>query len=181
MLIRNISKKSQVALRRRYKKIGDKSSNTVQIFPDVLFIDGGKGQLSQAIDVFAELDVHSVLLVGIAKGEGRKEGLEKLVFSDGRPEQMLKIESPALHLILQIRNEAHRFAISGHRAARAKTRNHSPLENISGLGPKRRQSLLKHYGGLQGITRAGVVDLEKIPGISKTLAQLIYDEFHIET
>jgi len=168
------------ALRRRYKNVDQKSDKTTQIFPDVLFIDGGKGQLTQAVDVFAELNNHSVLLVGIAKGEGRKEGLEKLVFSDGRPEQYLEIESPALHLILQIRNEAHRFAISGHRAARAKTRNHSPLENIPGLGPKRRQSLLKHFGGLQGITRAGVVDLEQIPGISKKLAQLIYDQFHIE-
>jgi len=168
------------ALRRRYKNVDQKSDKTTQIFPDVLFIDGGKGQLTQAIDVFSELNNHSVLLVGIAKGEGRKEGLEKLVFSDGRPEQYLEIESPALHLILQIRNEAHRFAISGHRAARAKSRNHSPLENIPGLGPKRRQSLLKHFGGLQGITRAGVVDLEQIPGISKKLAQLIYDQFHIE-
>lgn len=164
------------ALKRRYKNANESD----QILPDVLFIDGGKGQLRQAIDVFTELDNHSVLLVGIAKGEGRKEGLEKLVFSDGRPEQHLEMESPALHLILQIRNEAHRFAISGHRAARSKARNQSPLENIPGLGPKRRQSLLKHYGGIQGITRAGVQDLEKIPSISKKLAQLIYDEFHLE-
>jgi excinuclease ABC subunit C len=125
-----------------------------------------------------ELDLRQVLLVGVAKGEGRKAGLEKLVFGDGRSEKYLGIESPALNLILQVRDEAHRFAISGHRAQRGKTRRESPLEAIPGLGPKRRQTLLKYYGGLQGITRAGVEDLAKIPGINKKLAQQIYDQFH---
>ncbi|MCK5263854.1 MAG: excinuclease ABC subunit C, partial [Gammaproteobacteria bacterium] len=137
-------------------------------------------QLKQAIEVLDERELTSVLLIGVAKGEGRKAGLEKLVFSDGRPELHLTLDSPALNLILQVRDEAHRFAISGHRAKRGKTRRESPLENIAGLGPKRRQTLLKHFGGLQGITRAGVVDLAKIPGISKKLAQAIYDEFHID-
>ena len=163
------------ALQRRFKKTKDE-----QVLPDILFIDGGKGQLRQAIEVFEELEITQVLLVGVAKGEGRKAGLEKLVFSDGRPELHLTLDSPALNLILQIRDEAHRFAISGHRAQRAKTRRESPLENISGLGPKRRQTLLKHFGGLQGITRAGVEDLAKIPGISTILAQSIYDEFHLD-
>ena len=139
----------------------------------------GKGQLRQAIEVFDELGINSVLLVGVAKGEGRKAGLEKLVFSDGRPELHLEHDSSALHLILQIRDEAHRFAISGHRAQRAKKRTQSPLEDIAGLGPKRRQTLLKHFGGLQGITRAGVEDLAKIPGISNKLAQAIYGRFHV--
>lgn len=165
------------ALQRRYRKSSEQEDE--RKLPDVLFIDGGKGQLRQAIEVFDELGINSVLLVGVAKGEGRKAGLEKLVFSDGRPDLHLDPQSSALHLILQIRDEAHRFAISGHRAQRAKTRTQSPLEDIAGLGPKRRQTLLKHFGGLQGISRAGVVDLAKIPGISKKLAQAIYDRFHV--
>ncbi len=151
-----------------------------QKLPDILFIDGGKGQLKQAIDVFDQLQISSVLLVGVAKGEGRKAGLEKLIFSDGRPDLYLTIESAALNLILQVRDEAHRFAISGHRAQRAKKRRTSPLESIAGLGPKRRQTLLKHFGGIQGITQAAVVDIAKISGISKRLAQDIYDQFHAD-
>ena len=162
------------ALSRRYRK----SDNQEQKLPEVLFIDGGKGQLRQAIEVMDELELRGILLVGVAKGEGRKAGLEKLVFGDGRSEKYLGIESPALNLILQVRDEAHRFAISGHRAQRGKKRSESPLEAIPGLGPKRRQTLLKYYGGLQGITRAGVADLAKIPGINKKLAQQIYDQFH---
>ncbi len=165
------------ALQRRYKKTTQTEEQ--RTLPDVLFIDGGKGQLRQAVEVFEDLDINSVLLVGVAKGEGRKAGLEKLVFSDGRADLHLDPESPALHLILQIRDEAHRFAISGHRAQRAKKRTQSPLEDIAGLGPKRRQTLLKHFGGLQGITRAGVEDLAKIPGISSKLAQAIYGRFHV--
>ena len=166
------------ALQRRYRKVKDEAEAD-GILPDVLFIDGGKGQLRQAVEVFEQLGISSVLLVGVAKGEGRKAGLEKLVFSDGRADLHLDPESSALHLIMQIRDEAHRFAISGHRAQRAKKRTQSPLEDIAGLGPKRRQTLLKHFGGLQGITRAGVEDLAKIPGISHKLAQVIYDQFHL--
>ncbi len=166
------------ALQRRYKKTKEDDEDGRKL-PDVLFIDGGKGQLRQGVEVFDELGINSVLLVGVAKGEGRKAGLEKLVFSDGRADLHLEAESTALHLILQIRDEAHRFAISGHRAQRAKKRTQSPLEDIAGLGPKRRQTLLKYFGGLQGITRAGVEDLAKIPGISSKLAQAIYDQFHL--
>jgi excinuclease ABC subunit C len=162
------------ALERRFRP----SKSKDQKLPDILFIDGGKGQLKQAIEVFDKLEITSVLLIGVAKGEGRKAGLEKLIFSDGRPDLYLTIESAALNLILQVRDEAHRFAISGHRAQRARKRRTSPLEGISGLGPKRRQTLLKHFGGIQGITQAGVVDIAKIPGISKKLAQDIYDQFH---
>ena len=165
------------ALQRRYKPAGEGEDE--RKLPDVLFIDGGKGQLRQAVEVFDEFGIDNVLLVGVAKGEGRKAGLEKLVFSDGRPALHLQPESPALHLVQQIRDEAHRFAISGHRAQRAKKRTQSPLEDIAGLGPKRRQTLLKHFGGLQGITRAGVEDLAKIPGISSKLAQAIYGRFHV--
>jgi len=171
------------ALQRRFRPTKPKNKQTKdqtqeQKLPDVLFIDGGKGQLKQAIEVFEELQINSVLLIGVAKGEGRKAGLEKLIFSDGRPDLYLTIESAALNLILQVRDEAHRFAISGHRAQRAKKRRTSPLEGIAGLGPKRRQTLLKHFGGIQGITQAGVVDIAKINGISKKLAQDIYDQFH---
>lgn len=162
------------ALERRFRP----SSKDERKLPDILFIDGGKGQLKQAIEVFEELAITSVMLIGVAKGEGRKAGLEKLIFSDGRPELYLTIESAALNLILQVRDEAHRFAISGHRAQRAKKRRTSPLEGITGLGPKRRQALLKHFGGIQGITQAGVEDIAKIGGISKKLAQEVYDQFH---
>ncbi len=161
------------ALTRRFRKAQEDAR-----LPAVLFIDGGKGQLTQAVAVMQALNLHQIMLVGVAKGEGRKAGLEKLVFSDGRAELYLGIDSPALNLIMQVRDEAHRFAISGHRAQRAKTRRESPLETIPGLGPKRRQTLLKHYGGLQGITRAGVEDIAKIPGINQKLAQSIYDRFH---
>jgi excinuclease ABC subunit C len=169
------------ALQRRFRNTGGEVAKQDDVrLPDVLFIDGGKGQLRQAVDVFDDIGIEGVLLVGVAKGEGRKAGLEKLVFSDGRPELHLDADTPALHLILQVRDEAHRFAITGHRARRGKLRTQSPLEDISGLGPKRRQTLLTHYGGLQGITRAGVEDLARIPGIDKKLAQAIYDRFHIE-
>lgn len=167
------------ALERRFRPTKSKDNKELeQKLPDILFIDGGKGQLKQAIEVFEQLQITSVLLVGVAKGEGRKAGLEKLIFSDGRPDLYLTIESAALNLILQVRDEAHRFAISGHRAQRAKKRRTSPLEGIAGLGPKRRQTLLKHFGGIQRITQAGVEDIAKIDGISKKLAQDIYDQFH---
>ncbi len=171
------------ALERRFRPAKAKKDHKLaekleQKLPDILFIDGGKGQLKQAIEVFEKLGIDSVLLIGVAKGEGRKAGLEKLIFSDGRPDLYLTIESAALNLILQVRDEAHRFAISGHRAQRAKKRRTSPLEGIAGLGPKRRQTLLKHFGGIQGITQAGIEDIAKITGISKKLAQDIYDQFH---
>jgi excinuclease ABC subunit C len=167
------------ALERRYRPAKTKDGEAAdQKLPDILFIDGGKGQLRQAIEVFENLAINTVLLIGVAKGEGRKAGLEKLVFSDGRPDLYLTIESAALNLVLQVRDEAHRFAISGHRAQRAKKRRTSPLEGIAGLGPKRRQTLLTHFGGIQRITQAGVEDIAKIDGISKKLAQDIYDQFH---
>ncbi len=182
------------ALQRRYTSLKKAQANAVSVndikatdnqaeendavvshMPDVLFIDGGKGQLRQAVEVMDQLQIDSVLLVGVAKGEGRKAGLEKLVFSDGRAELYLPQDSKAFHLILNVRDEAHRFAITGHRAKRDKTRRTSLLEEIPGLGPKRRQNIIKHFGGLQGVKRAGVEDLTKVPGISRNLAQIIYD------
>jgi excinuclease ABC subunit C len=177
-VVKDQNKKDQPKKQQPEKQQPEQKQTEQQKLPDILFIDGGKGQLKQAIEVFDKLEIDDVLLVGVAKGEGRKAGLEKLIFSDGRPDLYLSIESAALNLVLQVRDEAHRFAISGHRAQRAKKRRTSPLEGIEGLGPKRRQTLLKHFGGIQGITQAGVEDIAKITGISKKLAQNIYDEFH---
>ena len=146
--------------------------------PDILFLDGGKGQLSQAIEVLAELQITDVILVGVAKGVARKAGEETLFLFGSEHPFILGADSPALHLIQQIRDEAHRFAITGHRARRSKARNVSPLEGIAGLGPKRRQQILRHFGGIQEVKRAGVEDLAKLNGISSDLAQRIYDQFH---
>lgn len=142
--------------------------------PDVLLVDGGKGQLNMARDVFAELKIKDILLLGVAKGVTRKAGFETLYINDSATELSLPDHSPALHLIQQIRDEAHRFAITGHRARRAKTRRTSVLEGIPGIGPKRRRELLKYFGGLQELKRASIDEIAKTPGISKTLAESIY-------
>ena len=164
------------ALTRRYTRLQKGEG----VMPDVLFIDGGKGQLHEAEKVLEELQVEGVLLLGVAKGPTRKPGLEQLFLSGREAPLILPQDSPALHLIQQIRDEAHRFAITGHRQRRAKVRNTSPLEDVPGLGPKRRQALLKHFGGLQAVTRAGVEDLASVPGVSRELAQRIYGLFHAE-
>ncbi len=162
------------AVTRRYRRLKESEG----VLPDILVIDGGRGQLSQAIQVLTELQISDVLLLGVAKGPERKPGMETL-FLSGRTEPfILGATSPALHLIQQIRDEAHRFAIQGHRNRRTKKQQSSPLEEIPGLGPKRRQLLLKQFGGLQGVSRAGVDDLISIKGISKQLAQKIYEVFH---
>ena len=159
------------ALTRRYKRIIKGEGK----LPDILFIDGGKGQLSQAGEVMQTLKINDVLVIGIAKGEERRAGLEQLFLLGDNHPITLADDSLALHLIQQIRDEAHRFAITSHRARRKKARNVSPLEHIPGLGPKRRQNLLKHFGGLRGISRANEQELVKVPGISKQLAQSILD------
>jgi excinuclease ABC subunit C len=161
------------ALTRRYQRLKSGDGR----LPDILFIDGGKGQLAQAIAVLAELEVEGVTLIGIAKGEGRKPGLETLHFADGADLQ-LAADSPALHLIQHIRDEAHRFAITGHRARRGKKRNRSALEDIPGVGPKKRRDLIQHFGGMQEVSRASVKDLATAPGISLRLAEAIYDALH---
>lgn len=164
------------ALTRRYTRL-KKGEGKV---PDILFIDGGKGQLSEATRALQELQVSGVVLVGIAKGPDRKPGLETLFLAERRTPINLPSESPALLLIQQLRDEAHRFAITGHRQRRAKGKKSSILESIPGLGPKRRQLLLKQFGGLQGIVRAGVADLSTVSGINKQLAQRVYDMFHTD-
>jgi excinuclease ABC subunit C len=164
------------ALSRRYRRLKEGEGK----LPDILLIDGGKGQVKQAEEVMAELQISGVLLLGIAKGPARKPGLETLHLSGQEAEIILPADSIALHLIQHIRDEAHRFAITGHRQRRQRSRTTSPLEAIPGLGPKRRQMLLKQFGGLQELARAGVEDLARVNGISPKLAQQIYDTFHAD-
>ena len=162
------------ALSRRYSRIQAEEGR----LPDILFIDGGKGQLSAAASVLEELGVQGVTLVGVAKGADRKPGLEQLFLFGRQAPIILPSNSPALHLIQQIRDEAHRFAITGHRQRRGRSRKTSVLEEIAGIGPKRRQRLLRQFGGLQELARAGVDDLSQVEGISRRLAQQIYEAFH---
>lgn len=150
--------------------------------PQLVFIDGGPGQLSQAEEVisnaFANAKTPMPTIVAVAKGEGRKEGLETLIRAFTHERINLNLNSPALQLVIHIRDESHRFAITGHRNRRAKARRTSKLESIAGVGPKRRQALLKHLGGMQEVLRAGIDELKKVPGISPKMAEQIYDELH---
>jgi excinuclease ABC subunit C len=167
-------------LERRFKKAVETIEHNDAKLPDILFIDGGKGQVAQAIQVLTDLQVSGVDIVGVAKGEGRKPGLETLIVENGQERINLPEHSKALHLIQQIRDESHRFAITGHRQKREKARTTSPLENIPGLGPKRRQQLLKQFGGIRAISRASIEELTKVQGISRQLAELIYDRFNTD-
>ena len=164
------------ALTRRFSKIKDGEGK----LPDVLLVDGGKGQLAMAREVLQELAVPDLILLGVAKGTTRKPGLEVLYLNDAAHEFTLPGNSPALHLIQQIRDESHRFAITGHRARRGKARRTSTLEEVAGIGPKRRRELLNHFGGLQELSRASAEEIAKAPGISKKLAELIYATLHSE-
>ena len=160
------------ALERRFKRAVEEG-----VLPDLLLIDGGSGQLQQASEVLAALGVEGVVMVGVAKGEERRAGHEALVFPDGR-ELRPGAESPGLQLIQQVRDEAHRFAITGHRGRRAKVRETSRLEDIAGIGPRRRASLLKHFGGLAGLKLAGAEEIAGVAGVSTALAARIYASLH---
>ena len=167
------------ALTRRYTRLLKEQRD----MPDILFIDGGKGQIGVALEVMSELQIDSVNVVGVSKGPDRRPGDETLILcrdeeQGGRRERQLTSDSPSLLLIQQIRDEAHRFAITGHRGKRAKKRQSSVLEDIKGLGPKRRKQLLTHFGGLRRLQKAGVEDISSVPGISHDLASKVYDELH---
>jgi len=164
------------ALRRRYTRV---KKGEVPM-PDVLFVDGGKGQLAEAMSVLGELELDWLKVVGVAKGRARKPGAERLFLPGEKTPIQTAPDSPALLLIQQIRDEAHRFAITGHRQRRAKARNTSRLEQIPGLGPKKRRELLRQFGGLQGVVGAGVDDLVKVHGISRSLAESIYNDLHLD-
>lgn len=162
------------ALTRRYRRLKEGEGK----LPDLLLIDGGKGQLAKAESAIEELQIEGIRFIAIAKGKERRPGKEKLFLTGSRDPFMLDPNSPAFHLIQQVRDEAHRFAITAHRLQRGKKRTTSRLEEIPGIGNKRRQTLLKKLGGIREVARAGVEDLSRVPGISLGLAQRIYDTFH---
>ena len=162
------------ALQRRYTRIRDGE----QIKPDLLLIDGGAGQIAAVHSALHELGITGLALVGVAKGPDRRPGQERLFVQGEEVPRTLPPESPALRLIQRVRDEAHRFAISGHRKRRARRFNESVLESIAGLGPARRRALLRHFGGLQGVLRAAAADLEQVAGIGASLARSIYDHLH---
>ena len=148
------------------------------MLPGLILIDGGKGQLRQAEDVLAELGLTGIPVIGIAKGRARRAGEEQWITAS--PQRVLHPgpESPASHLVQQIRDEAHRFAITGHRGRRQKAATRSTLEQIPGIGPRRRRALLSHFGGLQGVSKAGVEELSSVPGINRVLAEEIFRALH---
>lgn len=162
------------ATRRRYQRVKDGEYPA----PDILFIDGGKGQVSAVREALQQIGMGGIRIVGVAKGPDRRPGQEVLIPADTGKPLLLPPHSAALLLVQQIRDEAHRFAITGHRQRRAKARQRSTLDDIAGLGPKRRQQLLRQFGGLREISRAGVDALSRVDGISQQLAQRIYDTFH---
>jgi len=162
------------AILRRFRRIKAGESP----LPDVLFIDGGAGQLAQAAAALAEVGLSPSIVAGVAKGSDRRAGQERLFLLGQELPSILPPDSRALHLIQRVRDEAHRFAITGHRRSRARSRQSSVLEAVPGLGPSRRRNLLKHFGGLQGVLKAGVEDLMAVRGISRTLAETVYDHLH---
>jgi excinuclease ABC subunit C len=159
---------------RRYEKVAAGEG----VAPDLILIDGGKGQISSAKAALADLGLAELAMIGVAKGEDRKPGLETLIFPDDRLPLQLSSQHPALHLIQEIRDEAHRFAITGHRAKRSKARKTSTLESLPGIGPARRKALVSQFGGLAGVLEATIEQLVEVPGISREQAEKIYAALH---
>ncbi len=164
----------RAALTRRYSKLAEGVGKR----PDLLLIDGGRGQLNVALGALNELGLGQIAIVGVAKGKARKPGLEQLILPDEIEPLRLPADHPALHLIQEVRDEAHRFAITGHRARRAKKRTTSSLEEIAGIGPKRRQRLLQTFGGLRGLQSAGIEEMAQVEGVSRSLAEKLYRALH---
>jgi excinuclease ABC subunit C len=162
------------AIRRHYTRLKKNRSK----LPDVLFVDGGKGQLSRTLLVLDQIGLKNLNVVAIAKNKSRKSGSEKLFMPNISKPLILPYDSLAKLLIQNIRDEAHRFAISGHRLKRGKKIKQSQLERIPGLGPKRRRDLLREFGGLEGIMKAGISDLSKVQGISKLMSERVYNNLH---
>lgn len=161
-------------IERRYTRVRKEDG----VLPDLVLIDGGTGQVNAASEIMKELQLEEIPILGIAKGPSRKPGLEKFILSGSNKTISFTSGSPVLHLLQEIRDEAHRFAITGHRRRRSNSRKQSPLEQIEGIGSKRRQQLIRHFGGIQGVERAGIEDLVKVPGINKNLANKIYHTLH---
>jgi excinuclease ABC subunit C len=161
-------------LTRRYGRI-QKEEGTM---PGLILVDGGKGQLTQALEVLGEFGLSGIPMMGVAKGKARKAGYEEWILPQPLRSYRPGPESPASHLVQQIRDEAHRFAITGHRGRRHKAATRSTLEKIAGIGPRRRRSLLNHFGGLQGVNKAGIEELSSVPGISQLLAEEIFRALH---
>jgi excinuclease ABC subunit C len=161
------------AIDRRFRRAVEEGG----VMPDILLIDGGAGQVAQARSALDDLGVEGVALVGVAKGPARRPGDEELLLPDGRTARP-GAESPALQLIQQVRDEAHRFAITGHRGRRQKARSSSRLEDIPGIGPRRRANLLRHFGGLGGLKAAGIEEIARVDGINDALAERIYATLH---
>jgi excinuclease ABC subunit C len=162
------------ALERRYARVTAESGK----MPDLILIDGGKGQVGAARGALADLGLHQVCVVGVAKGAERKPGMEELIIESEARTLQLAPSHPGLHLIQAIRDEAHRFAVVGHRARRGKSRTTSMLNEIPGIGTKRRQALIEHFGGLRGVQAAAIDDIAKVEGISRPLAERIYRHLH---
>ncbi len=161
-------------LERRYRKVNEEEG----AMPGLLIVDGGKGQVTQALEVLGELGLNDVPLMGVAKGPSRRAGHEEWIVPGRRLALSPGPESPASHLVQQVRDEAHRFAITGHRGRRQKAATESPLEGIPGIGAGRRKALLSHFGGIRGVRQAGVEELASVPGVSQNLAQRIFDALH---
>jgi excinuclease ABC subunit C len=162
------------ALTRRFRRLAEGEG----VRPDILLIDGGKGQVAQALEVLRDLGIRDIMVIGVAKGPGRRAGEETLVLADSGRELHPGSSSPALHLIAAVRDESHRFAITGHRARREKARQHSVLEDVPGVGARRRSMLLRTFGGMQGVQAAGIEELTRVRGIDRALAERIYASLH---